>query len=65
MKPILILPLEPLAVIAESFFAQELRDEVTPAIPPAAMAARMNARRFMIDPDSFPQMREENEFRPR
>jgi hypothetical protein len=40
-------------------------DDVTPAIPPAAMAARMNARRFMIEPDSFPHMSEEWEFQPR
>jgi hypothetical protein len=34
-------------------FAQELSDEVTPAKPPAAMAALINARLFMIEPDSF------------
>src|SRR5687767_14338660 len=53
MKPILTLPPEDFVAIAESLLAQELSDEVTPAKPPAAMAALINARRFMIEPDSF------------
>src|SRR5262249_2161001 len=53
MKPILILRSEALVVIPESLFAQELRDEVMPAKPPAAMAALINARRFIVEPDSF------------
>jgi hypothetical protein len=53
MKPILILPSDVLVAIAASLLAQELRDEVMPAILPAAMAALINARRFMIEPDSF------------
>src|SRR5262245_49232355 len=53
MKPILIFPPAALGSVAESLFAQELSDEVTPARLPAAMAALMNARRFMSDLDSL------------
>src|SRR5215813_12065974 len=53
MKPILILLSAAFVVIAASLFAQELKVEEMPAKLLAAMAAFINARRFMIEPDSF------------